>query len=187
MYNNKPNITCILGTGSNSCYFDGIKIVKHCPSLGFIIGDEASGNYFGRKILKLYYNKILPEKLIKEFEKEYDLQWPIISKNIYNQNRANVYLAKYFPFILKNKKHPMISSLISKSLDKFFNLHVLCYENHKDLDVNFVGSVAYFLSDEIYKTAKKNKCKIGSIIKNPIQKLVKLHLNQINISAVDCF
>lgn len=176
MYNNKPNITCILGTGSNSCFFDGKKIIKNSPSLGFIIGDEASGNYFGKNILKLYFNKLLPAELTKKFEKEYDVHWPNIANNIYNHNKANVYLAKYFPFISKNKKHPIINSLINESLEKFFEIHVICYKNHKNLDINFVGSVAYFLSDEIYKTAEKYGCKVGNIIKNPIDKLTGYHL-----------
>tara|TARA_B100000287_G_C20640182_1_gene783167 strand:+ start:281 stop:1132 length:852 start_codon:yes stop_codon:yes gene_type:complete len=181
MYNDMPNITCILGTGSNSCYFDGKKIIENAPSLGFIIGDEASGNYFGKKILQLYFNKLLNKELVKKFEKEYETDWPTIVNNIYNHNRANVYLSKYFPFMIKNKTYPIINNIIFEALEKFFKLHVLCYNNHKDVDINFVGSVAYFLSDEIYKTATKYNCKIGGIIKNPIEKLTQFHLNQINL------
>ena len=177
MYNNRPNITCILGTGSNSCYFDGKHIVENAPSLGFLVGDEASGNYFGKKILQLYFNKALSNDLILKFESNYETNWPIIMENIYDNNRANVYLSKYFPFISENKDHPTIKDIIYKGLNEFFDLHVLCYKDYKETEVNFIGSVAYYLSDEIHAVAKKYSCKIGDIIQNPIKRLISIHFD----------
>ena len=178
MYKGNPNITCILGTGSNSCFYDGENIIENAPSLGFLIGDEASGNYFGKKILSIYFNNIMPEDLKIKFESGFESDLSIIKENIYNNNRSNVYLSKYFPFITENKNHPLIQELIYQALDSFFTLHVCCYDNYKDLEINFIGSVAYFLSDEINIVAKKYNCKIGEIVKNPINNLLDFHFNK---------
>ena len=176
-YNSNPNINCILGTGSNACYFDGKNIIENAPSLGFLIGDEASGNYFGKKVLQLYFNKALPKQLNKNFESKFESNIHTINKNIYNNERANVYLAKFFPFITENKNHPIIKNIIFNALDEFFNLHICCYNKYKEHEVNFIGSVAYFLSEEINIIARKHECKIGSIIQNPIKNLVNFHFN----------
>lgn len=177
MYKGKPNITCILGTGSNSCFYDGKNIIENAPSLGFLIGDEASGNYFGKKILSLYFNNIMPEDLKIRFESGFESDLSIIKENIYNNNRSNVYLSKYFPFITENKNNPLIQELIHQALDSFFTLHICCYNNYKDLEINFIGSVAYFLSDEINIVAKRYNCKIGGVVKNPINNLIDFHFN----------
>ena len=175
VYNEKENITCILGTGSNSCFFDGKVIVEHAPSLGFITGDEASGNYFGKKIISLYFNKILPDELTAKFEAKFETNIEIVNNQIYNNNRANIYLAQFFPFIYENKNNALINDLIIKSLDKFFNLHIACYQNYKNTEVNFVGSVAFLLSEQIHKVAKRYNCKVNKIIKAPINKLIEYH------------
>ena len=177
-YTGRENITCILGTGSNSCFYNGKDITTNAPSLGFILGDEASGNYFGRKILNMYFNNLLPNKLAKELEKEFETDISIIQKNIYN-NRANVFLAKYFPFIIKNKRHPLIEELIQNTLAEFITLHIKPFKNYQKVDINFIGSVAFFLSEEIEKIMTKHKLKIGQIIKNPIQKLIAFHILEI--------
>ena len=177
MYNGKPNITCILGTGSNSCFFDGQNIIENAPSLGFLVGDEASGNYFGKKILNLYFNNMMPEDLKLKFESGFESDLSIIKENIYNNNRANVYLSRYFPFITENKNHPIIQKIILDTLNDFFNLHVCCYKEFRNLELNFIGSVSYFLSDEINVIAKQHNCKIGGIVKNPINNLIDFHFN----------
>jgi len=182
MYNGNPNITCILGTGSNSCYFDGKNIVEHAPSVGFLIGDEGSGNYFGKKILNLYFNKALPNDLRHKLEENYETDWSVIKENIYGNDRANVYLSKYFPFMSENKDHPIIKDIIYKALNEFFDLHICCYENYKEVEINFIGSVSYYLSDEIHLSATKHNCKVGSIVQNPIKRLVNFHFN--NITSV---
>ena len=164
-----------MGTGSNSCFFNGKDIATNAPSLGFLINDIGSGNYFGKKIINLYFNKLLPQDLNKRLEKKYETDWEIVKENIYNKDRPNVYLAEYFPFIVENRSHPKIKNLIHNSLNKFVQTHIMCYENHKDLAINFVGSVSFFLSDEIKEIIKLNNCKMGEIIKNPIKKLVDFH------------
>ena len=141
MYDDKPNITCILGTGSNSCFYDGKNIIENAPSLGFIVGDEASGNYFGKQALKLYFNNVMSDKLKEKFEAKYETDISIVNKRIYNDSRPNVFLAEYFPFISETKEYPIIKDLIIEGLDEFINLHIKCFSNYKDVEINFIGSV----------------------------------------------
>ena len=182
MYNGNPNITCILGTGSNSCFYDGNEIIKNAPSLGFIVGDEASGNYFGKKILSIYFNNVMPNELKEKLEASFETDIAIINKNVYNTNRANIFLSKYFPFITETKSHPLIQQLIKDTLDEFINLHVKCFSNSNEVEINFIGSVAYFLSDEIEDALKRNNLKAGKILKNPIKRLIEFHFNKIKNS-----
>ena len=178
MYNGKANITCILGTGSNSCLYDGKKIIKKSPSLGFILGDEASGNYFGKKIVNLYFNNQLPSELSENLEAMYETDISVINKKIYN-NRANVFLSQYFPFFAENKNHPLIKKIIKDALIEFINIHIKCFDNCNKVDINFIGSVSYFLSEEIKESLKENNLITGEIIKNPINKLIKFHSEEI--------
>ena len=177
MHDGEPAITGILGTGSNSCFFDGKKIYENAPSLGFMLGDEASGNNFGKKLLCLYFNNVLDEDLKQKYEESYETDIAQINLNVYNNSRANVYLAKFFPFVSENKNHPQMHTLIMKTLDEFFKLHICCFEDFKKVKVNFIGSVAFFLKDEIEKVAQKYNCEIGRIVKNPIDRLIKYHFS----------
>ncbi len=177
MYDGEPAITGILGTGSNSCFFDGEKIYENAPSLGFMLGDEASGNNFGKKLLCLYFNNVLDEDLKQKYEENYETDIAQINSNVYNNSRANVYLAKFFPFVSENKSHPQMHTLIMKTLDEFFKLHICCFEDFKKVKVNFIGSVAFFLKEEIEKVAQKYNCEIGHIVKNPIDRLIKYHFS----------
>ena len=120
----------------------------------------------------------MPKDLKIKFESGFESDLSIIKENIYNNNRSNVYLSKYFPFITENKNHPFIQEIIYQALNSFFNLHVCCYDNYKDLEINFIGSVAYFLSDEIKIISEKNNYKIGAIEKNPINNLIDFHFNK---------
>ena len=178
MYHNKPNITCILGTGSNSCLYDGKNIIENAPSLGFIVGDEASGNNFGKKILSLYFNNVMSDELKEKLESKYETDISVINKNIYNNSRANVFLAEYFPFVIETKNYPIIQELIKNTLDEFITLHVKCFSNYQEVEINLIGSVSFFLSDEIHDAAKRNNFKIGIIIQNPIKRLINFHFNQ---------
>ena len=177
MYDGEPAITGILGTGSNSCLFDGEKIYENAPSLGFMLGDEASGNNFGKKLLCLYFNNVLDEDLKQKYEETYETDIAQINSNVYNNSRANVYLAKFFPFVSENKGHPQMHTLIMKTLDEFFKLHICCFEDFKKVKVNFIGSVAFFLKEEIEKVAQKYNCEIGHVVKNPIDRLIKYHFS----------
>tara|TARA_B100000989_G_scaffold140227_1_gene104314 strand:- start:993 stop:1838 length:846 start_codon:yes stop_codon:yes gene_type:complete len=174
MYNNKTNVTCILGTGSNSCFFDGKNIKENAPSLGFILGDEASGNFFGKKIINYYFNGLFDNELKAKFKANFEYDLMSIKKNIYD-SRANVYLSKFFPFVSNNKHHTIIKKLISETLDNFFDVHVNCFKKFEPQEINFIGSVSYFLKDEIKIVTEKNNLVLGEIVKNPIKRLRSYH------------
>ena len=178
MYDGQPAITGILGTGSNSCYFDGSKIYESAPSLGFMLGDEASGNNFGKKLVNLYFNNILDADLKSKYEESCEKDIAVVNANVYNNSRANVYLAKFFPFVSDNKNHPQMKELIYSSLEEFFSLHISCFENYQDVKINFIGSVAFFLKQEITDVANKHNCEIGYVVKNPIDKLIEYHFKK---------
>ena len=176
-YNGTSIICSILGTGSNSCLFDGKKSIENAPSLGYILGDEGSGNYFGKKLINLYVNGKLPIKLNEKFEKIYGSDKNSIIEKIYSSKRPNLYLATFFMFILNNKEEKKFDEILTNGIRDFFNLHICCFTNYEKYPLTFVGSVAFFLSHYIYKIADEKNCKVDTIIKSPIDNLVAAIFN----------
>mgnify|MGYP000340132855 CR=1 FL=1 len=177
-YNGTPIISCILGTGSNSCFFDGVKIQENAPSLGYILGDEASGNYFGKRLINLYVNNILPKNLIEKFENWTAERKGDIIENIYSVQRPNLYLATFFRFMVENKEEEIFDTIFRDGVQYFFDLHIKCFNNYKDYPLTFVGSVAFYLSDYIKEIAKKEGIQVQEILQSPIDNLVKEHFRR---------
>ncbi len=174
-YKESPIISCILGTGSNSCIFDGDNIIENAPSLGYIAGDEASGNFFGKQLINLYVNNALPRNIVEKFENWTTERKDEIIENIYSVQRPNLYLATFFRFMYENKEEQIFDSIFRKGIQHFFDLHIKCFDNYKKYPLTFVGSVAYFLSDYINKIAKKEGMQVQEIVQSPIKNLVKEH------------
>ena len=174
-YKGSPIISCILGTGSNSCIFDGDNIIENAPSLGYIAGDEASGNFFGKQLINLYVNNALPRNMVKKFENWTPERKEDIIENIYSVQRPNLYLATFFRFMYENKEEQIFDSIFRKGIQNFFDLHIKCFDNYKKYPLTFVGSVAYFLSNYINKIAKKEGMQVQEIVQSPIENLVKEH------------
>ena len=174
-YKESPIISCILGTGSNSCIFDGVNIIENAPSLGYIAGDEASGNFFGKQLINLYVNNALPRNIVEKFENWTTERKDEIIENIYSVQRPNLYLATFFRFMYENKEEQIFDSIFRKGIQHFFDLHIKCFDNYKKYPLTFVGSVAYFLSDYINKIAKKEGMQVQEIVQSPIKNLVKEH------------
>ena len=174
-YKESPIISCILGTGSNSCIFDGVNIIENAPSLGYIAGDEASGNFFGKQLINLYVNNALPRNIVEKFENWTTERKDEIIENIYSVQRPNLYLATFFRFMYENKEEQIFDSIFRKGIQHFFDLHIKCFDNYKKYPLTFVGSVAYFLSDYINKIAKKEGMQVQEIVQSPIENLVKEH------------
>ena len=174
-YKGSPIISCILGTGSNSCIFDGDNIIENAPSLGYIAGDEASGNFFGKQLINLYVNNALPRNIVEKFENWTTERKDEIIENIYSVQRPNLYLATFFRFMYENKEEQIFDSIFRKGIQHFFDLHIKCFDNYKKYPLTFVGSVAYFLSDYINKIAKKEGMQVQEIVQSPIKNLVKEH------------
>lgn len=173
-YNSEPEIACIIGTGSNSCYYDGAQVIEEIPSVGHHLGDEASGNYFGKILLADFLYKRLPQVLHKELV-EMGLNKDVIIENVYQKPDVNVYIASFMPVLIKHKETEYAQNIIKEGFQKFLDIHVKCYKNYMDCEVNFVGSVADFLRDELHEVCKRNDIRIGRIIRRPIENLVKYH------------
>ena len=173
-------IVCILGTGSNSCYYDGETITEKIPALGYILGDEGSGAYFGKILLSKYLYKKLPIELATALEKDYGVTKESIFEAIYNKPNANVYLASFMKFAHENKEHPFFKELIYNGLSTFINIHVWCFENFREVPVHFVGSIAFHFKEVLEEVAKNYRFTIGNIIKKPVDPLADYYCKKLN-------
>lgn len=175
----QPGIVCILGTGSNSCYFDGENIHMEVASLGYTLMDEASGNYFGKRLIRDYFYKKMPQDLLLKFEKEYNMDPDVIKENIYNKENPNAYLASFAEFIFKNEQNGYFYKLLSDGMCDFIEHRVLCHDQAQNVPVHFVGSIAHFSQDIIRDAAKPYHLKIGNIVQRPIDSLIEYHKNEL--------
>ncbi|TMM29136.1 N-acetylglucosamine kinase [Polaribacter aestuariivivens] len=175
----EPAMVCILGTGSNSCYFDGENMKMLVPSLGYILMDEASGNYFGKKLIIDYYYSKMPKNIAAEFEKEFNLEADFIKKSIYKDANPNMYLASFAKFMFDFKDEKYIKRLIKKGFQEFFKYRILPYKISEKTPIYFIGSIAHYFRDILEKIAKKNDLQITDVIQRPIDNLLEYHRNNI--------
>ena len=171
----EKSIVCILGTGSNCTYFDGKNIEQRVDSLGYVLMDEASGNFFGKQLIRSYYFNEMPNNLAKEFEKEYDLSPDTIKENIYRRENPNTYLASFSRFLIKHKDNSPFQKIIKNGLKRFINHQILQFENAHKIPIHFIGSIAFFLEKEIKDALKKDNLRMGRIVQRPIDELVTYH------------
>ncbi|WP_309613260.1 BadF/BadG/BcrA/BcrD ATPase family protein [Flavobacterium sp.] len=169
-------IVCILGTGSNCSYFDGKVLHQKVQSLGYIAMDDGSGNRFGRHLLRGYYFNSMPKELAKEFAEEYNLDADYIKANLYKEANPNAYLATFAKFIIKHKDNDFCKKIIKKELKSFTKNYIMQYENHKEVPVHFVGSIAFYLKDELEAILAKYEIKIGNVLRRPIDGLIAYHV-----------
>lgn len=169
------SIVCILGTGSNCSYFDGSSIEQRIISLGYILMDDGSGNYFGRQLLRDYYFNKIPTDLAKIFEASFDLSSETIKTNLYKKPNPNTYLAKFARFLIENKDADYSQGLIKKGLDLFVKNQVLQFENAAAIPIHFIGSIAHYLKDELTQVLTENGLSIGKVLRKPIDGLVEYH------------
>lgn len=176
----QAGVSAILGTGSNSCLFDGKRIVDNIPSLGFQLGDEGSGAWFGRKLLQAYYYRELPGELQIELETEYDMEKSRVLKHVYDKPMPNQYIASFAKFISKHNEHPFFMDLLKHGFREFLDRHVKKYVGHEKLPVHFVGSVAFFNKDILLEVLSKYKLKTGVVLRGPMEGLLNYHLESNN-------
>jgi N-acetylglucosamine kinase-like BadF-type ATPase len=177
---NDPAIVCIMGTGSNCTYFDGKEIEQRITSLGYVLMDEASGNFYGKQLIRAYYFKTMPQALAKKFEDQYDLSPDSIKENVYRRENPNTYLAKFAKFIIDHKQVPEMKTIIEDGLQRFISHQILQFEDAKDVPIHFIGSIAHYLQDEIDTALKKNGLRLGNVVKRPIDGLVEHHQKLLN-------
>ena len=172
-------IVSILGTGSNCSYFDGKNIHQKITSLGYILMDDASGNYFGRQLLRDYYFNNMPQELQIKFKSEFNLEAELIKDHLYKKPNPNTYLAKFAKFLVQNKDLKYSKDLITKGFNLFINNQILQFENSSEIPLHFVGSIGFYLKENL-KSSLNNKGLIcGKILKKPIDGLVAYHKNYI--------
>lgn len=169
-------IVSILGTGSNSCHYNGKRIVRQIGGLGHILGDEGSGANLGKNLLSSYLNHALPDDIVKDFENSFNLTGEEIRKRVYKKPLANRFLASFSRFIGERQQHPYFAEMIELCFKQFFDKHVCRYRGYKRKPVHFVGSVAYYFSDILRNTAKREGITTGKILPYPVDALTEYHV-----------
>ena len=171
----QKGVACILGTGSNSCYYDGKKITKNSPGLGYVLGDEGSGAYLGKKVLQYYLYKTFDDEIKLKFNKKYKTNAVEILENVYKKPLPNRYLASFVIFLAENRGHYMIENIIEDGLNDFFFNHLVKYKETSALPVSFVGGVAYGFKDVLQQLCVTYEVKLGKVLKNPMEGLIEYH------------
>lgn len=172
---NRKGIACILGTGSNSCYYDGKKIVKNSPGLGYVLGDEGSGAYLGKKVLQYYLYGTFDDELRGRFDLTYTTNTAEILESVYKKPLPNRYLAGYARFLAENRGHYMIENIIEDGLNDFFFNHLCKYKEVWKLPVNFVGGVAFGFKDLLQQLCNSYEFELGKVIQAPMEGLIEYH------------
>lgn len=168
-------IACILGTGSNSCFYNGKKIVKNSPGLGYVLGDEGSGAYLGKKVIQYFLYKTFDEDLMDRFNAKYATNSVDILNHVYKQPLPNRYLASFVPFLIENRGHYMIENIIEDAFNDFFFNHIYKYRESWQMPINFVGSVAFGFKDVLKEMCNAYELQLGIVIKKPMDGLIKYH------------
>jgi len=176
---NTPGIVCILGTGSNCSYFDGENTHQKVISLGYIVMDDASGNYYGKQLIRDYYFNKMPKEFSEKFETTYNLSADIIKERLYKSDNPNTYLAQIGRFLIENKKNEYAQKVIKKGLRLFVENQILQFDESKNIPVYFVGSIAHFLQEEIIAVLDEYHLKLGKIVRHPIITLAAYHTKNI--------
>lgn len=179
----QPGIPCILGTGCNACVYDGQDIVKEMTSLGYMLGDEGSGTYFGKKLLRDYFYQDMPADLAVDFQKSYALTLDDCLRKIYKEPLPNRYIASFSEFLSLKKEHQYCQSLASNGMEEFFKVSLLKFDESRDLPLHFVGSIAFHFQDILKSIGSKYHLQIGKIIQEPIEELYHYHISKLNPHA----
>lgn len=173
----QSGIGCILGTGANACCYDGTKMTRGIQSLGFWLGDEGSGGYLGKTLVRDFFQERLPAELHEAFQNQYALDRPTLLENAYQKPFPNRYFASFTPFLFAHLNHPHIARLVTDAFVLFLTTYVKRFPEASQWPVHFVGSVAYYFSDLLQQAVKQTGLTMGHIIKAPADELVDFHKN----------
>lgn len=169
----EAGICCILGTGSNSCIYNGKEIEDKIPSLGYILGDEGAGAFLGRQIVTAYFYREMPLDLAVKMKEAYNMDKHIIISSLLDEKNPNRILASYALFASEHQSHPFIQDLLSACFEAFVNRHILKYPNAQDLPVHFIGSIAFGFQEELKQVLEKHGLKLGKVFKSPFPTLLE--------------
>jgi glucosamine kinase len=168
-------IACILGTGSNSCLYDGEKIIDNVANLGWILADEGSGTYIGKQFIFDYFRKEMPEKLAAQFHQRFPFSREEVLEKVYQGERPGAFLASFSKFIFQHLKEPYCYQLVYNSFADFYQNNVMKYENYKQTRVHFTGSIAFYYSDILRQVANDKGITVKNILEGPIAGLTLYH------------
>lgn len=169
LYQGKPMYAAILGTGSNACFFDGKQLRFDTPSLGYLLGDEGSGNYFGKRLLRAYYYKELPAKIALDFEQEYKAELPQLISQIYQHTRPNAFLASFMPFVVRHQSHSFFNEMLVEGFTRFLDVYTT---QNRTTEICCVGSVGYLCQDALAQAVAHCELTLGRVIQKPIEGLL---------------
>lgn len=171
----EKGIACILGTGSNSCVFDGVNITANIPALGYILGDEGSGSYMGKRFVADFLIGKLPEKLAKDFAEKSGLTKDKIFEAVYMQPMPNRFLASFGKFLFQRLDEPYVMDLVRQSFVDFFDRYICRYPDYQSMPVHFTGSIAFYFSKVLNDVAAEKQVRVGKIIETPAAALTLYH------------
>lgn len=172
----KKSIVSIIGTGSNCTYFDGENIHQKITSLGYVLMDDASGNYFGRQLIRDYFFNKMPSDILKKFSASFDLDPNLVKDKLYKKPNPNTYLATFAKFVVENKNNLYCSELIKKGFNLFITNQIEQFPDCKEIPLHFIGSISFYLKDELDECLKNRGMILGNVLKKPIEGLVNYHL-----------
>ena len=175
----QPGVACIIGTGSNTCLYDGEKIIDNITNMGYLLGDEGAGSHFGKLILRAYFYRELPDDIKAEFEREYGNNKRTFLNKMYG-DAPNVYLASFATFFSKHRDHFYIQKLVAEAFTELVRRHITKYGGCHSLPICFVGSIAHHFKDILKVVLDEHDLNLGTVIQKPIDKLAEYHLNKIN-------
>ncbi|MDD7886271.1 N-acetylglucosamine kinase [Flavivirga sp. 57AJ16] len=174
-----PAIVCILGTGSNCCFYNGNEIITRMPPMGFTLMDDASGNFIGKQLLRAYYFNQMPEHLAHRFSMEYNPNPVKVKKKLYKKANVNAYLSSFARFLFDNIEEPFMKALLEDALKLFVKTHLMLFkEELKNYPVHFVGSIAFFAKEQIKELLKEQGFIVGEFIQKPVYSLVNYHISK---------
>jgi N-acetylglucosamine kinase-like BadF-type ATPase len=171
----EKGVACILGTGSNSCYYNGKRIVKNSPGLGFILGDEGSGAYMGKKVIQYFMYDTFDAELRERFILQFNETPEQILDSVYRQPLPNRYLAGFAGFLAENRGHYMVENIIEDSFHEFVFHHVYKYKESWSLPIHFIGSIAFHFKDVLAEVCASYKLRLGRVLEHPLEGLVRYH------------
>lgn len=177
---NLPGISCIIGTGSNTCLYDGKDVIDNVTNLGYLCGDEGSGTHLGKKLIRHYFYRELPKALEQSLEEFIGGGKQVVLDTVYSGDPPNVYLASFTRFMSEHMDHPFIQRILYRSFAEFVDRHVRKYHGHMSLQVHFIGSIAYIFQDMLKIVLTERAMQHGIFIKQPIDNLVQYHREFVN-------
>lgn len=171
----EKGIACILGTGSNSCVYDGENITERAVSLGYLVGDEGSGMHIGREVVKAYYYGSMPEDLRQRFQDTYHLELPVFIQKLYHNEQPSKYLASFARFAGENQVHPFLHKLVKRCFEAFIEAFILRYAGCKYLEIGFIGSIAWHFQGTLKECLSEYGLKLCEVMQAPAEGLIKYY------------